>query len=450
MHVADPETDRADLATIPTGVRWLVLAGMTGSVVVAYLTRAALAPAGSLIKSELDLSDTELGAVLGVWAAGYVGFQLPGGWLGDRWGRRALLPVYALVWSLCTLATAGAASFAGMWWSRLVFGMAQAGLIPCLTRACMDWFPQDRRGSASAAITAGMSVGAVAASGLSAFMLPLLGWRLTLQLFALAGVAWAVWFWITFRDRPERHPWVNAAEVALIRKPAARRGPETSDVVEPAAPLGQAKAVRWVDDLGVYRSRAFVMLNAQAVCRAFCYAFLISWFPSYLERAHGLRLANASVMTMLPLAGVAAGAMLGGAVIDRVLRRTGSRWLSRSLVASMALVLAGLGPLLAIIAVHPAAALAALGLGAAVSGLAAPATWAATMDVGGKSATSVMAVINMSGNLGAFVCPIAVGAILDAYPERWGLVLFMFAMVSITGGICWLLVNPDQAGASST
>ena len=44
-----------------------------------------------------------------------------------------------------------------------------------------------------------------------------------------------------------------------------------------------------------------------AFCRAFCYAFLNSWFPSYLERAHGLQVAGASVMTMLPLAGYAAG-----------------------------------------------------------------------------------------------------------------------------------------------
>jgi MFS family permease len=454
MQVADSETGAAGIASVPTKVRWVVIAGMTGSVVVAYLTRAALAPAGSSIQNELHLSNSELGDILGIWAAGYIGFQLPGGWLGDRWGRRSLLPIYALVWSFCTLVTAGAGSFAGMWWSRLVFGMAQAGLIPCLTKACMDWFPLERRGFASAAITAGMSAGAVGASGMSAFMIPLLGWRITLDLFALVGVVWAAWFWITFRDRPEQHPWVNAAEIALIRQPATRRAAENSgrtlDRVQPAPAIGQTNTARWVDGLGVYRSRAFIMLNAQAVCRAFCYAFLISWFPSYLERAHGLRLANASVMTMLPLAGVAAGAMVGGVLIDRMLSRTGSKWLSRSLVAAAALVLAGLGPLLAINAVHPAVALAALGLGAAVSGLAAPATWAATMDVGGKSATSIMAIINMSGNLGAYACPKAVGKILDAYPERWDLVLIMFATVSIAGGICWLLVNPDRAEVPST
>ena len=77
-----------------------------------------------------------------------------------------------------------------------------------------------------AAITAGMSAGAVAASGLSAFMIPLLGWRITLDLFALVGVVWAVLFWITFRDRPDQHPWVNAAEIALIRQPATRRTAE--------------------------------------------------------------------------------------------------------------------------------------------------------------------------------------------------------------------------------
>jgi MFS family permease len=450
MHSMKPGFDPCGAVGRPTSVRWAVLAGMAGSVVVAYLARTALAPAAGLIKTEVGLSHTAMGVVLGVWAAGYVGFQLPGGWLGDRYSRRLVLPLYGLVWALCTLATAATTSFAGLWWSRLIFGMGQGGLVPCLTTACRDWFPVERRGSVSAVIGAGMQAGAIAASGLSAVMLPWLGWRLTLQVFALASVMWSIAFWIVFRDRPEQHRWVNAAELALIRGEGNHAVRPGRDV--PAALDGDGRQplstppFRWIDRLGVYGSQAFVMLNVQAFCRAFCYAFLTSWFPSYLERSHGVKLARASVMTMLPLAGVAAGSMAGGALIDHLLRRTGSKWISRSAVAAAALVLAGLGPLSAIGVSSPSLALAALALGAAASGLAAPATWAVTMDIGAGSAASVMALANMSGNLGAFICPIAVGAILDAFPERWGLVLLMFAVVSITGGLCWLLLDPDRKG----
>jgi MFS family permease len=432
----------------PTAVRHLILAGLTSSVVVAYLTRSALAPAGSLIQAELHLSNTAMGQVLGVWALGYVCFQLPGGWLGEWFGRRATLPIYALGWSICALLTAAATSYSGLWWSRLIFGMAQGGLIPCLTKACVDWFPEDRRGTASAFINAGMSVGAVVATGLAAALLPALGWRPTLQIFALAGIAWAAGFWIIFRDHPEQHPWINLAERTLIGRRAADSNAVVNQPNEGRAertPSGREPgAAGWVDRLGVFGSPAFVLLNTQAFCRAFGFAFFISWFPSYMMRGHGIQLASASVMTMLPLAGYAAGAMAGGVVIDALLRRTGSKWWSRSAVGAAALVLAGLSPLLAIFMTHPAAALVVLASGVTMAGLAGPATWAATMDLGGKSSTSVMAVLNMSGNVGAFLCPVMVGGILDAFPERWSLVLLMFSIVYITGGVCWLLTDTGK------
>jgi MFS family permease len=448
MSSADSHPRARQDGETPSAIRWLVLAGMVLSVVVAYMARAGLAPAGKLIQDELGLSNTALGAIHGVWAIGYVGFQLPGGWLGDRFGRRTMLSLYGLVWSCCTLATANAFSFAGLWWSRLIFGMAQAGLVPCLTAACVDWIPDARRGSASAAITAGMSAGAVAAVGLSAMTVPALGWRVSLDLFAILSVAWSIGFWLIFRELPQQHPWVNASELALIRQDQDRsaQAREANDSQPARAYLApDSPHARWNERFGVYASRAFLMLCAQAVCRSFCYAFLISWFPSYLERAHGLHIASASVMSMLPLAGVAAGAIMGGVVIDQLLRITASKWISRSMVAAVAMVVAGVGPLLAIGVVHAGTALVILAVGAAFSGLAAPATWAATMDVGGRSSTSVMAFINMAGNLGAFLCPVAVGGILDLFPERWGLVLLMFGIVSICGGVCWLLVDPDRA-----
>ena len=164
----------------------------------------------------MRLTNLEMGAVHGIWAFGYVGFQLPGAWLGNRLGIRAVLPIFGLIWSLCTFWTAGAATFSGLWWSRLIFGGAQAGLVPCLTRRCVEWFPESRRGSARAAVTAGMSSEAVAAaSGLAAFLVPWLGWRMTCQLFALTGVAWAIEFWPDIpRSTREASVRVNAQELA--------------------------------------------------------------------------------------------------------------------------------------------------------------------------------------------------------------------------------------------
>jgi MFS family permease len=329
--------------------------------------------------------------------------------------------------------------------------MAQGGLIPCLTRACVDWVPESRRGSASAALNAGMSAGAVAAGGLSAVMLPWLGWRLTLALFALAGTMWAVGFWIIFCDRPEQHPWVNPAECDLIHNGYAQTDPVIVESrAEPSAavlPASETGATPGTHPIVVYASRGFLLLNSQAFCRAYGYAFLTSWLPSYLERAHGLPVARASALTMVPLAGYIVGSILGGPLIDGLLRHTGNKRLSRSMVGAVALMVTGVGFSAALLTTYPNA-LATLALGISISGFAGPATWAATMDVGGKSSTSFMAILNMSGNLGAYLCPSVTGMILDAFPERWDLVLLMLAAVYITGGICRLPIDPDSRRAT--
>src|SRR4051812_21968223 len=171
MATADRQ-QRIPAPVSATSTRHLILAGMTASVVVAYLARTVLAPAGSVIQEEMRLSNLEMGAVHGIWAFGYIGFQLPGAWLGNRLGIRAVLPIFGLVWSLCTFWTAGAATYSGLWWSRLIFGGAQAGLGPCLSRACVEWFPQSRRGSASAGLPAGEVPGGGGAPGGGALPLP--------------------------------------------------------------------------------------------------------------------------------------------------------------------------------------------------------------------------------------------------------------------------------------
>src|SRR5262249_42024166 len=44
------------------------------------------------------------------------------------------------------------------------------------------------------------------------------GWRGVFALFALPGLAWAVWFYWWFRNRPQEHPRVNPAELSLLQQ----------------------------------------------------------------------------------------------------------------------------------------------------------------------------------------------------------------------------------------
>src|ERR1035438_4965787 len=79
-----------------------------------------------------------------VWA--YALFQVPGGWIGDRFGPRKVLTTIVAYWSVMTAATAvasGATSFIVL---RFLFGVGEGGAFPGATRAMQMWYPKRERG----------------------------------------------------------------------------------------------------------------------------------------------------------------------------------------------------------------------------------------------------------------------------------------------------------------
>ncbi len=61
-----------------------------------------------------------------------------------------------------------------------------------------------------------MMLGSAAAPRASQWLIDGVGWRWTFATFALLGVAWAIAFYLWFRDDPSQHPTVNEAERRLI------------------------------------------------------------------------------------------------------------------------------------------------------------------------------------------------------------------------------------------
>ena len=77
----------------PTRVRFGVLLFMAAATSSAYLTRYCISVANTTIMDELHFSEMQMGWIFSAFAWGYLIFQVPGGWLGNRFGTRAALRV---------------------------------------------------------------------------------------------------------------------------------------------------------------------------------------------------------------------------------------------------------------------------------------------------------------------------------------------------------------------
>jgi sugar phosphate permease len=421
----------------PTRIRHLVIALLSLAAFSAYLTRVCISTAATTIQSDLGLSNERMGAVFAAFSFGYFLFQAPGGWLGGRFGARLVLPAMSVAWSLGTCFSGLAHSLWSLWSARLAFGLAQGGMVPCASKVLADWVPAHFRGTASALLGSSMSVGAVLASGLTAMLLPTVGWRSLFLMYSLVGVGWALAFFSLFRDRPADHPWVNAAERLLIE---ADR-PLTVPADGPPR-LSRRGMVR-----SALRGPGLWAICAQSFFRAFGYAFFVTWFPAYLQKAHGVRVVQAGLLAMLPLAGVVAGSLAGGVVVDRLLQRTGNKRISRSATGAVALLLCGIATLGAGAARHTLAAVLVIAFGSFFMGVSGPCAWAATMDISGKYTAIIFAVMNMAGVLGDIASPLSVGYLftyLERSPGQWNVILVLFTAIYVAGAVSFAVLDPNR------
>lgn len=171
--------------------------------------------------------------------------------------------------------------------------------------------------------------------------------------------------------------------------------------------------------------------------------FFASWFPTFLQQTRGVSIADSGYQQGFVLAGTLGGSILGGMLVDRIWKTTGSLRLSRSGVGAAALGTCGLLILAAWFVQSVPLAVGLLALGAMFAALAGPCAFAATIDIGGTKVPQVFGLMNMCGNFAAAACPVLVG-LLFQWTANWNLVLLLFAGVYLAGAACWVLVNPTR------
>jgi MFS family permease len=389
----------------------------------AYLDRVAISTASVAIRRDLGLSDAQLGYVFSAFTLAYALFEIPSGWLADRFGPRLMLTRIVLWWSAMTAATGLARGFGSLLAVRFLFGMGEAGAFPGVARAFARWLPsRDRGRSFGLAVMTGVLGGALT-QPLVVALLGSMSWRAAFPLFGLIGLFWAAAWYLWFRDEPGEHPGVNAAELSLIGQ----------DAVPPR------HEVPWRHLLASPSLQRLCLMYAGTI---YGWYFYLTWLPQYLLRARGFELRQVGWLAALPLLSIGMGVIAGGWVSDALTRRHGPRK-GRSLSGMVGLPLAALAIVAAVATASPMLAAAALSLAAGLAALAVAPAWAACLDIGGHHAGVVTGAMNTFGNLGGALSPVVVGLCLDRWGS-WNAPLLTVALGYLAAAACWFDIDAGR------
>jgi len=434
----------------PTMIRWVVAVVVGMLAVVIYMHRSCIAPASTTIEAEFRIDSATMGNIQAAFSWGYL-FQLLGGILAGRFGCRWTLTLFAIGSSLAVFGSSLSRTPEMLWWSTFGIGLAQAGIVPCVSHLLKDWMPATQRGISGAFFTGSMSIGATLASSLTGLLLASTGWRIIFAAYGVVGLVWAVGFSLWFRNRPQEHWQVSQAEIELIL--AGRT--ET-----PAAPVAPHRdwTARLRHDLRAFARVTLTMLSSwnqwancgQQFCRNFVYTFFITGFPAFLIKAFGVSTAEAGGLNSIPLSTAIFGVFTGGFLIDAILKRTGNRWLSRSGLAAVGHLICAACILAAAWMPTPILAVTLIGVGIFFFGFGSPCTWAATMDIAGRNTSAFFAVMNTVGVVAGIYCPKIVGRMFDqatAGEIEWSQIFFLFAGMNLAGALCWLTLRSNRPAA---
>lgn len=429
----------------PTHVRWHVLALLTVITSLTYLDRMNLGVAGKFIQDEFSIGTQTMGWILSAFVLGYALCQVPGGWLGDRYGPRDVLTWAIVGWSVFTAVTGlvprlTATGWFSLGWSfaivRFLIGMGVATALPNANKMTASWMGSGRRGIANSIFLMGVGVGGIVTPLLVAPIAQRWGWRASFYVCALLGGIVALAWRLYATNQPQEHRGVNTCELEIIRS-----GGSIASASAPVAAMGEDPPKPRPPWRKMLSSSSVWALILSYFCEGYPNYVFYTWFFIYLVRVRGLEVMQASVWAPAPFVAVIVLAPFGGWFSDYAVARFGKRrgrrcsaWLG--MACSAALLSIGSH------AAHNTVAILLLAGALGFNIFATSTYWATCIDLTRNFSGSLSGLMNTCGNVGGWISPILTAYIATRF--GWTRALDLAALVTLGAGALWIFVNAEQ------
>lgn len=270
----------------------LALFILTALNLVNYVDRSVLFAVQPLVQAEFPRSDAKFGLLTSAFILCYMCTAPFVGPLADRFDRRRIMMIGALIWSGATLLSAVTYSFEMLFIRHLIVGVGEATFVTIAPSFLSDIYPEQQRGRVmsvfSAALPVGMAIGYIVGGKLGV----LYGWRHAFLIASIPG-------------------FILAVAIMLLKEPQRGSQDHLKETLERATILGLAKnGAFWSATLGV-------------AMMTFAVGGMQVWMPTFLSRVRHVPLdkANYSFGVMLLASGFLAS-MVGGWLGDYLLRYT--------------------------------------------------------------------------------------------------------------------------------
>lgn len=266
---------------------------VTAAIAISYFDRQTLPVAIAAIQRTIPISDQQFSYLQSAFLLSYAVSYVGGGRLLDMVGTRRGFMLIMLWWSIACALHGFASGFGLLLCARFLLGIGEGGGFPAAVRVVAEWIPPEHRSTAVGIINSGTAVGSVLAPPLIGFVLLNSGWRAVFFLAGAAGLAWVLWWILSYRTNPA----TLSMNTVDARQLARRLG------------LSQLLGLRSVQ----------VLVFAKFMSDSAWY-FLLFWLPKYLYDARHFDIKQVSYYAWIPYAASGIGSFLGGLFSSRLLR----------------------------------------------------------------------------------------------------------------------------------
>jgi sugar phosphate permease len=415
-------------------VRWVVLLLLCLMYLITYLDRVSLANTATLVMKEYGFSKNTMGYIFSAFVWAYALCQVPGGWLGDRFGPRKVLSIIMAYRTVIAVVTTLATGFYSLWGIRFLLGVGEAGAFPTATRAMQMWYPRDERGLVQGVSHAASRLGGAIGPLVAVAIMIRFGWRSVFYVIGILSLLWAILYALVYRNLPEEDRYVSRAELARIR------GLDEKGEIRKAN-IAKRPKVPW----SVLLSHGN-MWGIMCAYAAYIYSlwFFLSWLPTYLADYRHFTVLKTGFFSAMPLLAGVFGDAFGGWLTDALYVKTNNLKFSRRSVAITAMLGCGTFTMVAALAANPITAVYCLTAAMFFLEMTIGPAWAVPMDVGGEFSGTVSGMMNMGGQFVGALSPIVFGRLVSK--GAWVAPFAVSAGLLFIGAAIWAFwIDPDQS-----